>query len=152
MTATLTIQDLFKFILYLLGIGVLVYLIVFIKNLNNLVSKVKELLNANQKEIDLTLKELPKVSGNISCITENTKEILDKVSPDVKDLISNVNSISKRIDGTSSKVCNAVEVVTDSMSSTASTVKDNIKNINEYIELIIEIIDIIKDGIKKYKS
>ena len=152
MTATLTIQDLFKMILYLLGAGVLVYLIVFIKNLNNLINKVKELLLINQKEIDQTLKELPIISDNLSTITGATKELLDNVGPDVENIISNTNSISDSLSNASSNVTDVVNVVSDSVTTTADTLKNNVANINEYIELIIEIIGIIKDGIKKYKS
>lgn len=152
MTATLTIQDLFTFILYILGVGVLVYLIVLIKNLNKLVSNVKDLLKSNEKEIETTLNQLPGISKNLNCISEDTKELLESVSPEAKNIIYNTSSISKKVDNTSDKICNTIGIVSESVSSTASTIEYNVKNVNDYIELFVEIVEIIKNVITKHKS
>lgn len=151
MTATLTIQDLFKLILYLLGIGVLVYLIVLIRHLNNVIIGIKNILNRNEKEIDITLKQIPNIAENINSITGDTKNLVKSVSPEAEKLINNVSSISKKLDNTSSKVLDAIDEVTDSISSTATTIEHNIKNANDYIELVVDIIDIVKSALKKKK-
>jgi len=148
MTATLTIQDLFKFILYLLGIGALTYLISLMKNINSIASDVKVLIKMNKEEIDTIIKELSITSQNISEITEQSKELIESVSPDAKELITNVNSISEKIDDTSEKIYQVVGQVNESINYTAN----KIRNINDYIDLFLELIDIIKSTIKKYKS
>lgn len=149
MDASLTIQDLFKLILYLLGIGALVYLILFIKNLNSAMSNIKNIINQNNKEIDTTLKQLPHISQNINDISEGVKELIKEASPDAIDLVSNVNSITEKLDNTSTKVTEAIDEVSESITSTASTIENNVKNVSYYIELIMDIIDILKGAFKK---
>lgn len=151
MTATLTIQDLFKLILYLLGIGALVYLIVLIRHLNSVIIGIKNILNHNEKEIDITLKQLPHIAQNINSITGDTKDLFKSASPETAKLISNVSSLSKKLDNTSSKVFDAIDEVSESISSTATTIEHNIKNASDYIELIMDIIDIIKSALKRNK-
>lgn len=149
MTATLTIQDLFKLILYLLGIGALVYFIVLIKNLNSIITNINNLLKQNEKEIDITIKQLPHISENINSISEDAKKLVESVSPDAIKLVNNASSLSEKLDNTSSKVFEAIEEVSESISSTASTIEGNIKNVSDYVELIMDIIDIITSTLKR---
>lgn len=151
MTATLTIQDLFRLILYLLGIGALVYIIVLIKNLNNAITGIKNILNRNEKEIDTTIKQLPYIAQNINSISEEAKNFVKSVSPEAEKLVSNASSLSERLDNTSSKVFNAINEVSESICSTATTIEHNIKNANDYIELIMDIIGIIKSALNRKK-
>ncbi|NLX62584.1 MAG: hypothetical protein GXZ06_08835 [Tissierellia bacterium] len=147
MTATLTIQDLFKLILFLLGIGALIYLIVLMKNLNNVISSIKNLLTQNEKEIDFTIKQLPYISENINAISKEAKELVEAVSPETVKLVNNASSLSEKLDKTSSKVCDTVEEVSKSISSTATS----IKNVSDYIELILDIIEIVRNALIKKK-
>ncbi|HHV47065.1 MAG TPA: hypothetical protein GXX53_09290 [Tissierellia bacterium] len=151
MTATLTIQDLFRLILYLLGIGALVYIIVLIKNLNNAITGIKNILNRNEKEIDTTIKQLPYIAQNINSISEEAKNFVKSVSPEAEKLVSNASSLSEKLDNTSSKVFNAINEVSESICSTATTIEHNIKNANDYIELIMDIIGIIKSALNRKK-
>lgn len=148
MTATITIQELFQFILYLLGIGLLVYLIIFIKNVNSLILRAKQMVEQNEKEIDTTLKQLPGISTNVNHISGDVKELIETVSPDVSDLIKSTSSITNKLDDTSEKVFDAIDLVSESVTDTAVTIKDNIRNATDYITLFIEIIDIIKNVFK----
>ena len=75
MTATITIQDLLKLILYLLGIGVLGYLIILIKNVT-IVFQARRLAEKNEEEMDRVLKQLPGYSENINFISEETKALI----------------------------------------------------------------------------
>lgn len=151
MTATLTIQDFFRLILYLLGIGALVYIIVLIKNLNNAITGIKNILNRNEKEIDTTIKQLPYIAQNINSISEEAKNFVKSVSPEAEKLVSNASSLSEKLDNTSSKVFNAINEVSESICSTATTIEHNIKNANDYIELIMDIIGIIKSALNRKK-
>lgn len=149
MTATITIQELFTFILYLLGIGLLGYLITLIRNANKLVSKARKMVEENEKEIDTSLKQLPEIIINVNSITEDTKELIEKVSPDVTDLIANANSITEKADSTGEKVFDAIDVVTDSVTEAAFAIEGNMRNIADYVQLLFEIIDIIRNSLKK---
>jgi ABC-type transporter Mla subunit MlaD len=147
MTTTLTLQDLFNFILYLLGVGVLIYLIVLIKNINSVASDIRHLLTSNRKEIDTLIKELSETVQNANTISNQSKEIITSVSSDAKKLVRNISSISEKLDSTSEKVYHVVGQVNESFTAT----KDAIKNINYYIDIIVELVDIIKNTIKKHR-
>lgn len=154
MSANLTIQDLFKLILFLLGIGVLSYLIIILNKLNKLLGKFKLLAESNYKELDTTIKQLPEISENINEITKEAKTTLTELQPEINELISNVNSISGKvgsitnvIDDTTHKVGETVVEVSDSITETANAFKFNAKNINDYLIIIKEVFDMIRSAI-----
>lgn len=154
MGATLTVQDLFKLILFLLGIGALTYLIMILNNFNKILKTARETVEANQKEIDLTIKQLPEISVNVNAITKETKIALENIEPELSGLLKNVNSISNRVEGiagviddTTHKVGDTVFNVSDSISETADAFRFNARNVNEYLEIIREVFDFIKMAI-----
>lgn len=156
MNATLTIQDLFKLILFLLGIGVGTYIILVLNNINKLLGQARSLAAANYDEIDTTIKQLPEISENINAITKDAKNTLIKLTPEVDSLLHNINSISGKveditniIDDTTQKVGDTVEVVSDSIAETALSFKFNAKNVTEYLTIIREIMEIVKKAISK---
>ncbi len=156
MTATLTVQDLFKLLLFLLGIGGLSYLILVLRNINKIITQVNIIVEDNKKNIDGTLKQLPIISENISSITKSTDIALKDLTPEINDLVSNINDISGKVgsitdsvDSTTHKVSETFDVISESISETAFAFQYNIKNIDNYIRLIVEIIEAIRNAIKK---
>lgn len=156
MSANLTVQDLFKLILFLLGIGALTYLILVLNNINKLLRQARELAEANFKEIDTTIKQLPEISENINAITKEAKHTLQNLQPEINGLLHNINSISGRVEGitsiiddTTHKVGDTVGLVSDSISETANAFKFNAKNITDYMTIIKEILEIVKKAIYK---
>ncbi|WFA09436.1 hypothetical protein [Tissierella sp. Yu-01] len=156
MSANLTVQDLFTLILFLMGIGVLVYLILVLNKVNKILGQARDIASANIKEIDTTIKQLPEISQNINAITKETKETLETLQPEVNSLVQNINSISCKvnditnvIDETTHKVGDTVVVVSDSISDTAEAFQLNAKNITEYIAIIKEIFNMIKKALQK---
>ncbi len=156
MGAALTVQDLFKLILFLLGIGALTYLILILKNINRLISQVNTVMKENEKNIDITIKQLPEISENINSITKNTNTAIKDLTPEINGLVHNINNISGKvgsitdsIDSTTHKVSETLDIVTDSISETAFAFQYNIKSIDNYIKLIVDIVETIKGYIKK---
>ena len=156
MNTPITIQDLFKLILFLLGIGALGYLIVVLKNLANLFKKVNLLVEQNDENIDFTIKELVEISENINSITKHTDEAMKSMVPEVDELICHINSISGKvesiadsIDDTTYKLTETVDSVSDSIGDSAFAFKQNINSISDYVQIITEIIEVIKNLIKK---
>ena len=148
MTVTLTLQDLLSFILYLLAFGVLIYIVVLVKNVNSVAANIKHLLTANEKEIDTLIKELAQTAENANAISQETKAVVSAVSPDAERLVKNISSISDTLDNTSEKVCHFVGQVNENLNSTTSA----IKSINDSIDLITELMAIIKNTIKRFKT
>ncbi len=156
MGATLTVQDLFKLILFLLGIGALIYLILILNNLNKILKTARETIESNKNEIDITIKQLPGISQNVNAITKETKIAIENIEPELSELLHNVNSISSKaeeivgiIDDTTQKVGDTVFIVSDSISQTADSFRFNVKNINDYMEIIKEVFEFIKKAIQK---
>jgi septation ring formation regulator EzrA len=156
MNATLTIQDLFKLILFLLGIGALTYLILILKNLNKIISKADTIMESNVKEIDSILKQLPNISENVQSITKNVDNVLEELAPEINSTVCNINEITKdissmtdSIENTTHKAYETFDIVAESISETAFSFQNNIKNFDGYLKLILDIIDSIKNIIKK---
>ena len=156
MNASLTIQDLFQLILFLLGIGVGTYLILVLNNVNKLLGQARVLAKANYNEIDTTIKQLPEISENINAITREAKTTLIKLTPEVDSLLHNINSISGKVEGitnilddTTQKVGDTVGLVSDSISETALAFKFNAKNVTEYLAILREILEIARRTLKK---
>jgi len=101
-------------------------------------------LKSNRKEIDSIIKDLSETAQNANVISEESKELIESLSPDAKKLVSNISSISGRVDSTTETVSQFVGQVSESFNSTAHT----IRSINDYIDIIVEIADIVKNTIK----
>lgn len=156
MTTPITIQDLFKLILFLLGIGVMTYLILILKNITKLLKKVNDIAEANEECIDTTIKQLPGISENINSITKSTDVVIKDLMPEINGLVHNINRISGKvgsitdsIDSTTYKVAETVDSVTDSISETAYAFHNNFKSVSDYMQIITEVMEIIKNIIKK---
>ncbi|MFA5576854.1 MAG: hypothetical protein WCZ27_00885 [Tissierellaceae bacterium] len=156
MGSALTIQDLFKLVLFLLGIGALTYLIIVFKNINKLLTTINTTFEANVKNINSMANQLPEISQNINAITKTTNTALKDLSPEVTELIHNVNDISTQvgsitdsIDSSTHKIVDTLDIVTDSVSETAFAFQHNVKSIDNYIKLLLEVIETIKNYIKK---
>ncbi|MDY0235134.1 MAG: hypothetical protein RBR71_03860 [Gudongella sp.] len=164
MDITLTLQDLLKLILFLLGIGVLGYLLLLLRNINKIIGKAEEVIEANMNEIDITIKQLPDITQNVNSITGEANKLIANITPDVEGMVKNVNGITSKvdrlagvaddvanvIDSTGQKVGSTVDVLTDTIAETALAFQFNAKNVTSYIELIKEIVEIVRDSLKKY--
>lgn len=156
MDAVLTVKDLLTLALYLLGIGVLFYLVLILKNAYQTIKSFRVVFDENQANIDNTLKHLPDITNHISSITESTDVMLKDITPEVNNLVHNVSNITGRVDSiadslsnTTNKVYETVDLVGDSISETAYAFQYNVKNVDNYIKIIIETIETIKSVLKK---
>lgn len=148
MDATITVKELLTFILYILGIGLLGYLVVLIKNANKIISKARKILEENEEEIQTTLEQLPDISTNVNCISEDLRELIEDISPEVTDIVTNANSITEKLDDTSDNVLGAIDVVTESVTDAALAIESNVRNAADYIQLVMDIIEIVKNAFK----
>jgi ABC-type transporter Mla subunit MlaD len=140
----------------MLGIGVGTYLVLILKNVNKILNQARTITEANEKSIDTTIKQLPEISENINGITKEAKVVLNQLTPEINGLVKNANSISgnissitENIDSTTNKVSGTIDTVSESISETALAFEYNVKNVSDYIQMFVEIIDIIKYTLKK---
>ena len=156
MTTPITIQELFTFILFVLGIGAMGYLIVVLKNLSLLLKKVNKLVDDNDENIESTIAQLVEIRENINSITKTTDEAMKSIVPEVDELVCHMNSISGKvesiadsIDGTTYKLTETVDSVSDTISESAFAFQQNISSVSDYIQIVTEIIEVIKNLMKK---
>lgn len=156
MDANLTVQDLFKLILYLLGIGVGTYFILVLSKINRILGQAKEMVEANINEIDTTIKQLPAISCNINEITRESKIAITQLTPEITGLVQNINTISDQatsitssVKGTTDKVSETVGNVADSITDTAMAFQYGSKTLTDYMNIIMEIFEMIKNMLNK---
>lgn len=159
MQATINVQDLLTIVLYLAGAGVLIYLILVLKNVLGIVKKVNLTIENNQEIIDDTLKKVPKLTDNAVEITSNVNLISSEASelvviarPEVERLVGTVSSvtntvddISRSVDHTTLKLTNTVSSVSDTISDTAKTISLNANNVVDYFYILKEVVEALKD-------
>lgn len=85
----INLSDLLHTILVLLGIGVLVFLVIILKNVLGILKNAKALAEAKDREIRETIDKIPVLVENTNQILEKMPEILDTV-PQLLDSVSEV--------------------------------------------------------------
>ena len=154
MEANLTINDLFTIVLFIVGIGAGIFLILVLSKVNKILGQAKDMIESNINEIDTTIKQLPDISYNINEITKETKQTISELTPEISVLIRNVYSISDQasaitntVKGTTEKVSHTVDDVTNSLTDTALAFQYGSKTLTDYINIIMEVFEAIKNMI-----
>ena len=78
MTLTVTIEGIVLLLLGVIGLVVGIYLLVVLKNANNLVNSVSETLAENQEKIDRLITHLEEMSGNTAHFSGQLKRQFEK--------------------------------------------------------------------------
>lgn len=157
MDATLTVQGMFQLILYLVGIGIGIFLIMVLRNANKILGQISNVVETNREEIDITVKQLPEITANVNSITKEVNTLLNDLSPEINELLENVNNVSDRVDNiagiidqTTSKVGDTVDLVSDSIAETAITFQYNAQDITDYFQIGKEVIKNVKSILNKW--
>jgi len=145
MEVVISLQDLGIFILFSLITVLVIYLIVTLKNANNLLKKVDNIVESNKDTIKETMFYLPG-------ITKETKAMVDTLNKGVKDIkdkapniIDNVNDITHNIKDSSRMINHTVETIGVGLDEAVTTVKNGSQDIITYITVIKESYDFIKE-------
>ncbi len=96
----ITWGDLIKIVLFLLGAGVLFYLILAMANLVGILKNLNKMLAKNRANIDSSLEKLPEITKNVA-----------KVSDIVKDEMENIQKVMGNIGKISDSAKDAVELI-----------------------------------------
>lgn len=162
MDTMITLNDLLRFLLYVAGIGALIFLMLALKNVAGILKVVKNKLETHEAVIDDTFQKLPTItdnatiiSSNVSRITTDATEIVEVVKPEVEkiavtvgDVTGTVDSVARKVDQTSLKLQNTANVVSDSISDTAKTISFNANNVVDYFYIMREVLESIRDVMK----
>lgn len=156
MDVSLTINDLFKIALYITGIGALGYLIVVLKNIGKLISEMTKIVKDNEENINATIKEVPEISENINSITKSADSAIKEMAPEINGIVKNANNITSKVgsvtdsvEETATKALETADIAVDAIADAAYSLKFNVKNINDYIHIIGDVVERIKVIINK---
>ena len=78
MTLTVTVEGIMLLLLGIIGLAVGIYLLVVLKNANNLILNVNKTLAENQEKIDQLLAHLEEISGNTALFSGQLKKQFEK--------------------------------------------------------------------------
>ena len=156
MDTPMTLEAMLKFILFLLGIGAMVYLIIFFRNLSRLMGNANKLLEENIEDLDGALKSLPPIIKNVEEISAEANKMIGEMEPDLVNITANVaditdkfGSVSTAVESTAMKAADTIDIVSGSISDTAYAFSSNVNSIDKYIALVLEVLEQIKIFIKK---
>ncbi len=144
MSATITLQDLMLFILFLLAVGIGIFLILAIKNLVGILKKVNKIVDDNEKSINTILKETPIILDNVNKITGDVHDTIEAVTPSITNIVSNVDVIATDVTSTVEKVTYTVDVVGESLEETVEMLNESRKTVSNYLSMIIEVAAVLK--------
>ena len=77
MTLTVTTEGVVLMLLALLGLAIGIYLLVILKNANQLITEVNKTLTGNQQKIESLLLHLELLTGNAALLSEEMKKQLE---------------------------------------------------------------------------
>lgn len=86
----ITWGDLIKIVLFLLGAGVLFYLILAVANLVGILKNLNRMLAKNRANIDNTLDKLPEITKNVAKVTDIVKDEMENIQK----VMGNIGKIS----------------------------------------------------------
>ncbi len=118
MEFTVSLGDLALFVLFVLGVAVLVYLIMTLRNLSSLIRRSDQLLEKNADNIQVSLDLLPEVVENVHEITGTLRDGVDKAET-------------------------AIDHIGGSLSEAVATVATGAGSIAVYTKIIREMIHIV---------
>lgn len=149
MNMTLTLEELLIFIVYLLGIGLGVFLIIAIKNIVGILKRINGLLDENQESINSILQETPLIMENVNKITADVEDSIKTLKPSVTNIVKNVDTISDDVTETIDKVTYTVDVVGESIEDTVDSLKNHKGTIVNYLNMFLDISKILKSLLSK---
>lgn len=89
MTFTITLQEILVLLLTLGGLGVMIYLLILLKNTNQFITTASRTLESNEKRIEDSLKHLEELSGNSALFSRELKKQYENNEPLVRTIMQN---------------------------------------------------------------
>lgn len=156
MDAPMTYEGLLKLILYVFGIGALFFLILFLRNLAKIMGNLNSMIESTREPMNETMERLPRLMKNAEEISETTNQLMVDLKPNVQSITSNVSQMTEKmgalsttVESTVQKAADTIDVVSGSIADTAYAFSSNVNTIDKYIAIGLEVLDQIKNFIKR---
>lgn len=159
---TLSLNDILRFILYIAGIGALIYLALALKNIVGILKKVNDKLVEHEDVINDTVEKIPAITDNVTVITDNVSKIstdattmievvkpeVEKIAITVGDVSATVDDVTRSIDQTALRLSHTVGAISDSVTDTARVISFNADNAFDVYYIFKEVIQAIRDVLR----
>ncbi|GKZ04938.1 hypothetical protein ANS017_14820 [Paraclostridium bifermentans] len=86
------------FVLAVLGCIAILYLIFTLKNLNEFIKNIMNLISSNSQNITTTINRLPEVADNFSEISDNLKDVTEVITDTTADFILAKESVKSNVE------------------------------------------------------
>lgn len=142
---TINVNLLGNIILTILGIVALVFLVLLLKNLNALVTKVQGVLDKNSDNLDQVIDKLPNIADQASTLVSNVNTIV--ADPNLKMAIAKANDTMTNVNSITDDIRDTVNYVGVTAVDSVDTLGAGVASITDYSTLIMDVIDIARNVI-----
>ena len=126
MTITLSLADIGYFIIFVLVVAVCIYSISILYRLNQVLKDTQSFLNKHRDNLDRTMENLPEILDNVNEASEIVLHSVDKAEV-------------------------AIDSISTSITETAASFRQGATGVAGYVQIVTEIIDLIRNLINKKK-
>lgn len=130
----ISIVDLGYIILFALLAALVIYLIITLRNINDLLKEAKRITNENEQSLKMTLESVSSITNNINFITKDVNSMSTLVKGGFEKADDTIGVVQKNIKGSSESVKQNVE-------ESLSIVKKNVEELSSYIGLLTKTIE-----------
>lgn len=106
MDGVVTWSDLIKIVLFLLGVGVLFYLLLAVSHLVGILKNINKMLDKNRESISNTIEQLPAITLNVAKVSDIIKEEMESLQK----IVGNIGKISDAAKDTAEMLKNDIVV------------------------------------------
>lgn len=106
MNNVVTWNDLLKIVLFILGTGVLFYLLLAVSHLVGILKNINKMLEKNRESISSTIEQLPAITENVSKVSLIVKEEMESLQK----IVGNIGKISDSVKDTADMLKNDIVV------------------------------------------
>ncbi len=130
----ISIIDLGYFVVFALLAALLIYLIITLKNINDLLNETKKIAADNEKHLEATLENVSSNTKNIDLITEDVNRMSTLVKTGLERADKSFDTVEKNIKGSAESVRHNVE-------ESIGTVRQNVEELASYIRLVTKVVE-----------
>jgi len=130
----ISLIDLGYFILFALLAALVIYLIITLKNINDLLKEAKRITIDNEKSLQITLESVSSITNNIDFITKDINSMSTLVKGGFQRADRTLGVVEKNIKG-------SAESVKDNVDQSLGAVRRNVEELASYIGLLTKTVE-----------
>jgi len=136
MSISFTLGDILSALLVIAGIVALAFLVKLLISVSKITDTIGKTLSDNKTSLDEAIKDIPRITTNLTGVLDNTNHLVADVKPSVVSMLTDVNNVTNKISNVTTNVSDTVEVVGLAAADTASRFSSTVSNATDYLALI----------------